>query len=330
MLKKLALLVLGLIVATLGGGLAYLTFKKPAMQPASTREVQRTPERLARGKYLFDAVANCADCHSDVAWDRFATPIKENGYAVGRHWPPELGLPGDFYSPNLTSDKETGLGNWTDGEIIRAIREGVSRDGRVLFPLMPYTEFRNMSDEDAESLVAYMRTIPAASRRQEITKVNFPVGLMIKSVPQPVTSPVPSPNKADRVAYGKYLSIIAGCRTCHTPTEHGSPKPGMEYAGGERFELTGRNMAAVSYNLTPDNNTGIGTWDEKQFLEKFHQFKDYAEGKAPPITPENFTVMPWLSFNGVEDDDLKAIFAFLKTLKPIEHAVVTRPLASGK
>jgi len=327
MLKKLILAVLGSIAVVLGGGFAYLSLKKPAMQPASTVRVPQTPERIARGQYLFMHVANCADCHSDVDWERFATPIKEGGLAVGRAWPAGLGLPGSFHSPNLTPDRETGVGDWTDGELIRAIREGISRDGRILFPLMPYTEFRSMSDEDVESIIAFMRTIPAVKRRQEITKIDFPANLMIKGVPQPVTAKVPMPDRSDRVAYGKYLSIIGGCHSCHTPTEHGSPKPGMEYAGGEPFEVKDRGMLAVSFNLTPDNNTGIGTWDENQFLEKFHQYKDYAEGKAPPMTAENFTVMPWLFFNGMEDDDLRAIFAFLKSLKPIEHVVETRPLA---
>ena len=124
------------------------------MQPPSTRKVVSTPDRLARGKYLFMHVANCADCHSDVHFDRFATPIKEGGLAVGRPWPAELGLPGTFYSPNITSDPETGVGAWTDGELSRAIREGIGRDGRVLFPLMPYGEFRNMSDDDTDSIVA--------------------------------------------------------------------------------------------------------------------------------------------------------------------------------
>jgi len=330
MWQKLILGSLGAIVAVFGGGFAYLSLKQPAMRPPSTRRVEATPDRLARGKYLFMHVANCADCHSDVHFDRFATPIKEGGLAVGRPWPTELGLPGTFYSPNLTSDPETGVGAWTDGELSRAIREGIGRDGRVLFPLMPYGEFRNMSDEDTDSIVAFIRTIPAVKRKQPITTVNFPVNLMIKAAPQPVTAPVASPDKNDKVTYGKYLSIIGGCRTCHTPAEHGSPKPGTEYSGGEKFGLEGKGLLAVSFNITPDNNTGIGTWDENQFLEKFHQYKEYAEGKAPPATPENFTVMPWLSFNGVEDDDLRAIFAFLKSLKPVEHVVETRPLAAKK
>lgn len=330
MWKKLIVGVLGVVAAVLGGGFAYLSLKQPAMQPPSTRKVEATPEKIARGKYLFNAVANCAECHSDVDWTKFGSPEKEGGYAVGRKWPAELELPGTFYSPNITSDAETGIGSWTDGEILRAFREGIGRDGRVLFPLMPYEEFRNMSDEDADSIVAYMRTIPPVKRKQEITTVNFPVNLMIKGVPQPVTAPVKAPDRSDKLAYGRYLTVIAGCHGCHTPTEHGSPKPGMEYAGGERFGSEKVGLLAVSFNLTPDNNTGIGTWDENQFLEKFHQYKEYAEGKAPPATAENFTVMPWLRFNGVEDDDLRDIFAFLKSLKPIEHVVETRPLAAEK
>ena len=330
MWKKLILAVLGLLVAVLGGGIAYLSLKKPAVQPPSSRKVESTPERIARGKYLFEHLANCAECHSEVDWTRFGTPIKEGGLAVGRKWPDGVGLPGTFYSPNLTSDAETGVGAWTDGELIRAIREGISRDGSMLFPLMPYTEYRSMSDEDVDSIVAYIRTLPAVKRRQERSQVNFPINLFVKGAPQPVTAPVAAPDKSDRVRYGQYLTIIAGCRSCHTEEWRGSPKPEAEYAGGEKFGTESSGLVAVSFNITPDKNTGIGTWDENQFLEKFHQYKEYAEGKAPPSTPDNFTVMPWLRFNGIEDDDLRSIFAFLKSLKPIEHVVETRPLAAKK
>ena len=262
MWKKLILGALGAVAAVLGGGIVYLTLKQPAMQPASTRKVEQTPERIARGKYLFEHAANCADCHSDVDWNRFATPIKAGGFAVGRKWPGDVGLPGTFYSPNLTADAETGVGAWSDGELIRAIREGISRDGRMLFPLMPYEEFRNMSDEDVESVVAFIRTIPAVKRKQEISKVDFPINLLVKDAPKPVTAPVAAPSKSDKVAYGKYLTIIAGCHSCHTPTKNGAHIAGMEYAGGEPFGSEKIGLLAVSFTLTPDNNTGVGTWAE--------------------------------------------------------------------
>ena len=330
MWKRIAVAFLFAAVVTLGAVFAYLVLRKPAMQPPSTRVVPRTPERVERGRYLFMSVANCAECHSEVDWTRFATPIRKDGIGAGKIWPPEAGLPGSLISPNITPDAGTGVGGWPDGEVMRAIREGIGRDGRVLFPLMPYTEFRSMSDEDVESIVAFIRTLAPIQRKMEPSRIDFPVGLLVKGAPQPVTGVVEAPNRADRAAYGRYLSVIAGCRTCHTPTRRGSQVEGMQYAGGESFGTEKSGLLAVSFNLTPDKGTGTGTWDEKQFLEKFRQYREYAQGTPPPATKENFTVMPWLSFNGMEDDDLKALFAFLQTLKPVEHSVETRPLAEKK
>ena len=330
MLKRIAVAFLLAAVVTLCAVFAYLTLRKPAMRPPSTRVVPRTPERVERGRYLFMNVANCAECHSEVDWTRFDAPVKKDGIGAGKIWPAEAGLPGSLVSPNITPDAGTGVGGWTDGELIRAIREGISRDGRVLFPLMPYTEFRSMSDEDVESVVAFIRTLAPVQRKMELSRIDFPVGLLVKSAPQPVDGVVETPSRADRVAYGRYLTVIAGCRTCHTPTKRGSPVEGMQYAGGERFGAEKSGLLVVSFNLTPDKGTGIGTWDEKQFMEKFRQYREYARGTPPPATPENFTVMPWLPFDGIEDDDLKAVFAFLQTLKPVENAVETRPLAGKK
>src|SRR5262249_33855917 len=158
--------------------------------------------------------------------------------AVGVEFPKELGLPGKIASRNITPDVETGIGSWTDGEKIRAIREGVSRDGTALFPMMPYERFRQMSDEDVKSLGAYLNTLPPVKHQVERSQVDFPVSVLIKSAPQPAGA-VASPNQSDRFAYGEYLVSLAGCGGCHTPTEKGEPKPGMAFAGGERFAVPG-------------------------------------------------------------------------------------------
>lgn len=306
---------------------AYYELKYPVTAPPRDLKIEATPERLSRGRYLFHHVTLCADCHSKVDWQRFGFPVQEGGLAAGRAWPKEVGLPGEVYSPNITPDKETGVGAWTDGELVRAIREGIGRDGRALFPLMLYTEFRNLSDEDVYSIVAYLRTIPPVRSEVPRTRLEFPLSQLIKMSPEPVAS-VSAPDRADPVSYGRYLATVAGCKSCHTPAKDGAPIPGMEFAGGEKFGTEESGMVAYSYNLTPDNNTGIGTWNEEQFLDKFRQYRAYAAGSPPALTPENFTAMPWLYFAAMDEADLKAIFAYLKTVKPVEHAVETRPLAA--
>jgi mono/diheme cytochrome c family protein len=284
-------------------------------------EVDRSPARVARGKYLFDAVSSCAHCHSAVDGTRFASPIVPGGYAKGKQFPPSAA--DGIVAPNLTSDTETGAGRWTDGQIIRAIREGIGFDGRPLFPMMPFSEFAKLSDEDVESIVAYMRTIPPIRNPLPRSKVDFPMTLIMRMIPQPVGSITPV-DRANKVAYGEHLTKIAGCQFCHTPFEKGQPVKEKFLAGGQEF-LLAPNARAVSINLTPEPNTGIGTMTEEQFLEKFYQYKDYSANGSPVIEPVLNTEMPWLHLSRMEPEDLKAIFAYLRTVPPIVNAIVSHP-----
>lgn len=316
---------LWVVFAVLGiafGEIAYLSLKPPKIAAPKPIQVDSAPARVERGRYLVNVVSVCVDCHSVVDESKFGTPVAPGGYLKGKVVAKEVGLPGEFSAPNLTPDPETGSGKWSDGQLIRAIREGIGHDNRVLFPFMPYTEYKFMSDADVESIVAYLRTVPAQRNPLPPSKTMFPVSLFIKSVPEPVAK-VAEPNRDNPVEYGKYLTTIGGCKFCHTPVERGAPIPGREFSGGHEF---GDNtMKAVSYNLTPDNNTGLGTWTEEQFLKKFYDYKEYAEKGPPPSTPENWTVMPWLGYSQIEPGDLKAIFAYLRTVPAISNAVETRP-----
>ena len=105
---------------------------------------------------------------------------------------------------NLTPDLETGAGNWTDDQLARAIREGVGHDGRALFPLMPYSRFRSMSDEDLASVIVYLRSLPPVHHELPPTEIIFPVKYLIRNAPQPLEGPVASPDPSDRLAWGKY------------------------------------------------------------------------------------------------------------------------------
>jgi hypothetical protein len=120
--------------------------------------IARTPERLARGKYIF-MLADCEGCHSQRDFSLFGGPTVPGRVGAGSVFPKEMGLPGLVAAPNITPDVETGIGAWTDAEKIRAIREGIDRDGRPLFPMMPYERYRNMSDDDVHALVAYLDSL---------------------------------------------------------------------------------------------------------------------------------------------------------------------------
>ena len=323
---KTAVRVLGFLVAavmiTAVGGFSYFYFRKPAMAPPSNVKVEITPARLARGKYLYN-LADCDGCHSQRDFSRFDGPVVESGRGRGTVFPPDMGLPGVVAPRNITPDEETGIGNWTDGEKIRAIREGISRDGTALFPMMGYERFRHMSDADVYSLVAYLNTLTPVRNPLPQTKIVFPVSLLMKGAPQPAGH-VPEPDRSNKMKYGEYLVTMAGCMECHTPARQGKPLQGMTLAGGQEFRFPG--AVVVSANITPDLQTGIGRWSEQNFLDRFYQYKEYAEKGSPCVGPESFTVMPWLNFAQLEPEDLKAIYAFLRTQQPIYHVVDSHPV----
>jgi mono/diheme cytochrome c family protein len=306
----------GCVAVIVGAGVGYLFVRQPSAARPPAIQVEPTPERLARGKYIFN-LTDCDGCHSQRDFTRFAGPVVEHGRGIGFVFPAEVGLPGLVAAPNITPDRETGIGAWTDGEKIRAIRDGVSRDGRALFPMMSYPRFRHMSNEDVYSLVAYLNTLKPVKHRVPRTKLKFPVALLIKGEPKPAGN-VPAPDRSNKLKYGEYLATLAGCAECHTARDGGAP-----LAGGQVFRFPG--MAVVSPNITPDPTTGIGRWSEEYFLERFYQYEEYVRRGSPKAAAESFTVMPWLNFAQLPPEDLKAIYAWLMSQPAVSKAVDTRP-----
>lgn len=322
-MKKLVLATVVLAVLAAGGAFAYIVLKSPEAASPAGLKVEITPQRLQRGRYIFENLADCAGCHSPRNPEKFAAMPYPERIGSGFVFPAELGLPGRVVAPNLTPDVETGLGRWSDGEKIRAIREGVSKDGHALFPFMPYQNFARMSDEDVYSVVAYLNSLPPVKRALPRTELNFPVNYMIKFAPAPVAGKIVAPDPSDRVKYGEYLVAMASCHHCHTQMEKGEPVKGMEFAGGAEFAVPG--MMARSANITPDEETGIGKWDEKRFVAKFRGYANLSYENAPRATQANFTLMPWFGLSQLSDDDLKAIYAYLRTQKPVHNSVEIHP-----
>ncbi|MFI5071496.1 MAG: c-type cytochrome [Terriglobales bacterium] len=271
----------------------------------TTRTFEATPARLHRGEYLVDAVINCMGCHAkhDEKADPPVLLSKEGAGNV-------LYDDGNFrlVAANITPDPDTGIGKWSDDAIARAIREGIAADGRTLFPAMPYERFRNMSDEDVASIVVFLRSLPPVHSDLPPAKIPFVFARLVQSVPQPVTEPVTEPDVSTPVKRGTYLLKIATCRDCHTPRD---PKfnviPGLEMAGGAPVD-----SGVISANLTPDAS-GIGYYDEALFIETIRT--GYVGARKLN------SIMPWWAFRNMTDDDLKAVFAYLRTLKPVHHLV---------
>lgn len=272
------------------------------------RQFERTPARAARGRYLAESVMGCFDCHSEKNWNAPGAPPVEGKAGAGRGWADD-GLPW-LVAPNLTPDRETGAGAWTDDMLARAIREGIGHDGRALFPVMPYTYFRELSDEDLASLIVYLRTLPPVRNALPPTRIPFPLSRLIQSAPQPVAQAVPPPETSDAVNRGAYLVKMASCDSCHTPQDKGQPLPGLEFAGGYILKYPGGEVASA--NITP-HQTGLSYYDDNIFLEMMRT----GHVRARTLN----SVMPWFFYRGMTDEDLKAIFAYLRTLKPVNHVV---------
>jgi hypothetical protein len=299
----------GVLVIAVTLTIGWRPFIGPKARPLSSRTFERTPQRVERGRYIATALSGCLYCHSHHDWAAPGTPIVPGTEGAGEVQP-EADLPGRIVAPNLTPDPETGAGTWTDDQLARSIREGIGHDGRALFPMMPYTHYREMSDEDLVSVIVYLRSLPAVRHELPKTEIIFPVKYLIRSVPEPVTSPVGEDSTSDPIKHGSHLVNVAGCGDCHTPQVRGEKVPGLEFAGGAILSGPWGNVASA--NLTPDA-TGIPYYDEALFLQVIRS--GYV--KARPLHP----IMPVMVYKNLTDGDLKAMFAYLRTLKPVRHHV---------
>jgi mono/diheme cytochrome c family protein len=310
MLQRVALVVGVVIVVGVPSLVGIRPFIGPRARPLTARRFEPTQARLDRGRYLVtSAQTPCVLCHSPLDTSGGELKVKEGMWLAGRNWAPD-GTP-FVTAPNLTSDPETGIGNRTDDELARAIREGISHDGRALFPIMPYEHYRHMSDEDLASIVVYLRTVPPIRNPLPATAIPFPVSRLINGVPEPVETPV-APDLSTPARRGEYITHLAVCSDCHTPMdEHGTRVPGMDFAGGTTMQY-GDWKSAASGNLTPAAN-GIPYYTEDLFVEAIRT------GKVRSRALNG--MMPTRYFRNFTDQDLKDVFAYLKTLKPIDHYV---------
>lgn len=303
------LLLVILAVIGISATIGWRPFLGPRSRAVTDRKFEATPERLKRGTYIAEHLAACTDCHTPFETTPGSSDNMLHKKGSGQIFPIP-GFPGTLVAPNITPDLETGVGKWTDDELARAIREGVDREGHTLFPMMPYSRYRHMSDEDLASVVVYLRALPPVRNPLPPTAVNFPVKYLVRSAPEPVTTEV-HVDLSSAVSRGQYLVEMASCAECHTATKRGQPVRGMEFAGGQVFdEPTGK---VASANITQDPATGIGNYTEETFVKALRT--GYVGTRQ--LNP----LMPWQFYNGLTDEDLKAMYAFLKTVEPVVHSV---------
>jgi len=277
-------------------------------ESATPLKFERTLARYERGRYLVESLAHCFQCHSEVDWQTPGAQPKAGRRGAGTIFV-EDGMQW-LVAPNITPDLETGAGKWTDEQFARAIREGIGHDGRRLFPMMPYMNFRQMSDEDLASVIVYVRSVDPV--RNVVPKTAIPE-LIKGSLPphQPITGPVGGPDISNPIARGQYLVTLGNCLSCHTPMNNkGQPIMQLAFGGGMKFK--GPWGEVTSANITPDPS-GISYYDEALFVKTLRT----GQVGARKLN----SVMPWGYFRNMTDEDLKAIFAYLRTLKPVQHRV---------
>ncbi len=310
--RNVILAILGVLVVLVLGAITKIGWQVvlgPKTRPVTGRKFEVTDARLARGKYIVEAQSSCFHCHSEHTLTDPEIPMVEGRKGSGQLLPiPELG---QVVAPNISPDPETGIGKWTDDEIARAIQEGVDKDGRALFPIMPYQRFRNFTDEDLASVIVYLRSIPPVKSPMPLTTLNFPLNYIVKTIPEPLTAPVAQRARTTPEARGEYIVETAiGCGDCHTPTNQGVPLAGMGFAGGESFDDPSQAKRIYSANITMDPS-GIAHYDEALFINTLRT------GRVPGRMISH--IMPFENFKNMTDDDLKDIFAYLKTRTPVKH-----------
>ncbi len=288
----LVVIILGLTITVM----ARQNIKYERPYPAITASTDSTI--ILRGKHLIFGAAHCADCHSKSNTDSLLK-LGQEVPLTGGHL---FDLPvGKIYSKNITPDKETGIGNYTDAEIARALRYGVHPNGTVVFDFMP---FHNMTDEDMTAVISYLRAQKPVYNKVPDHDLNV-LGNAVKAF---MVKPVGPNGEVARqitrdtsVAYGEYLAnSVANCGGCHTQRTLSGAFTGEPYAGGNDID------GFLTPNITTDSSGSIFGWSQQNFVDRFRI------GRTVPKSP-----MPWNSFKRMSDDELKAIYTYLKTVKPV-------------
>ena len=259
---------------------------------------------IARGRHLVLNVAHCVGCHSPANVD--SIDFNKTGLPLtgGRLFDLPLGK---IYSKNITPDKETGIGKYTDAEIARSLYYGVHPDGTVVYDFMP---FHNISKEDMTAIISYLRVQQPVKNKLPENELNL-VGNLVKAyLVKPVgpNGEIPASVKPDSSAeYGRYLAMsVAECNGCHTERNMAGEFVGEPFAGGKPMEEKGFPPLTPP-NLTPDPSGRLYGWTQEMFINRFRL------GKLIPYSP-----MHWSSFKNMTDLELKAIYKFLQTLKPVK------------
>ena len=258
---------------------------------------------VERGAYLVNAVMVCDGCHTPRGKSGF---IMEKRFSGGSQvWDtPAYTVRGT----NITPDRETGIGAWSDDEIRRSLTEGIHRHGRPLAPQMPFALYKILTPRDLNALVAYMRTI--APVRNEVQPPVYKAAMHTELVPGAV-KPFTEADLRDPLKRGFYLATIAHCMECHGRR----PDDVQDYKnawGKGGYVFTGPWGSAVTSNITSHPKSGIGAWTDAEIRRALtHGVSRDGREFKPPMARQDF-------FSRMTDADLDALVAWIRTIPAIE------------
>lgn len=294
-------------------------------EPKASATEDSVKKVLERGSYLANHVAACIHCHSTRDFSKYSGPVTPGTEGGGGDLFDHTildAIPGTLYGKNITPDPETGIGTWTDEEILRAITQGINKKGDTLFPIMPYVNFNRMAKEDLVSIIAYIKTLKPIKNKIPARQLMIPISMAYPaSALQNSVDSNMRPPETDKIKYGEYMSNMADCATCHTPIIKGETDFARMFGGGNTFNV--HSFKVTSANISTDTATGIGKWTEEMFLAKFIPYRDKKNYNF--IADKANTIMPLSEYAGMKDDDLKAIYAYLQTVKPINNKIEKYP-----
>jgi mono/diheme cytochrome c family protein len=313
-LRRILVTVLGIAVALVLACAAYvasrqnLRYDTPAPKIAGAATDSATVER---GRYIAQNLVVCANCHGDPAQAKAAV----RGERVALSGGYEFKIPpGNFYAPNITSDAATGIRAIPDSMILRAWRDGVRHDGR---PLLPFMELQGLSDADLHALLSYVRTLAPVHHVVPAHQPNLLGRIVLATMlakPVDPSAPPPAVSPAGAtVENGRYLAeSVAACRSCHTARDDRTGQFVGPKFGGSRAQFADAANPKRFWsppNLTSAPRSGrLAQWSEEAFVQRFRAGRMFAG-----------TPMPWEHFRGMHEEDLRAIYRYLKTLPPVEN-----------
>jgi mono/diheme cytochrome c family protein len=263
---------------------------------------------IARGKYLVLGPSHCYACHTNDSLRQLK--LKEPLMGGNVYKTPF----GNFNMPNITMDKETGIGNLSDEDIARAIRYNLNHKNEAMAGFMSYND---MSDDDISAIISYLRTTTPVTNKVAAHDFNILGKVIARFMIKPYSDPKPSELKPDTTAeYGKYLAFTVGqCNSCHTRRDKIGRFVGEPLAGGSSWETAEGTF--TSPNLTPDDSTGrITHWTEEVFVTRFRA------GRAFKGSP-----MPWEAYQNLNEGDLKALYRYFNSLPAVKNEIAATYIA---